>query len=200
MKPTKGPIDRRVTRTRTTLHQALMSLTLEKCYDAVTVGDVCEAANVGRSTFYAHFPNKDALLRSGMDNLRDMLADRQRHSPAGSFGFTLAMLEHASSHRDLHGALAGGSAIAIDAVREILSDLLRNELAATDAKSDDAIPRELIVRYVVGAFMAVVGWWLDGGAKLPAERVDEMFRQLVSRGIMPARQSGPSGGEDHLRV
>ena len=105
MKPTEGSVDRRVIRTRATLHQALMSLTLDKGYEAVTVGDICEAANVGRSTFYAHFPNKDALLRSGMVNLRKMLTSRE-HSREGPFGFTLAMFEHARSHRDLHGALA----------------------------------------------------------------------------------------------
>ncbi len=188
---TSGSIDRRVARTRSGLHRALMSLTLEKGYDAVTIGDICDTANIGRSTFYAHFPNKDALLRNGMDNLREMLVDRQKTPDNGIFGFSLAMFEHARSHRDLHGALAGGSAIAVAAVREILSDLVRSDLGrATEQRSDDAIPRELIVAHLVGAFMAVVGWWLDGGAKLPAEQVDAMFRRLATEGIRPSDSRG----------
>ena len=190
MKPIEGSIDRRVIRTRATLHQALMSLTLDKGYEAVTVGDICEAANVGRSTFYAHFPNKDALLRSGMDNLRKMLTSRE-HSREGPFGFTLAMFEHARSHRGLHGALAGGAAIAIKNVRDILSDLVRKELKSSVAqRTQDAIPRELVVQFVVGAFMAVVGWWLDSGARLPAAEVDAMFRRLLNEGIGSSDSAG----------
>jgi hypothetical protein len=36
---------------------------------------------------------------------------------------------------------------------------------------------------MVGAFMGVVAWWLDGGAKLPIERIDDMFRHLASEGM-----------------
>jgi hypothetical protein len=46
---------------------------------------------------------------------------------------------------------------------------MRNEFAATGGKnSADIVPRKLVVQYVVGAFMAVMTWWLDGGAKLPS--------------------------------
>jgi len=76
-------------------------------------------------------------------------------------------------------------AIALGTIRQILSDLVRNELAAAATKkSADAIPRELVVQYVVGAFMAVMTWWLDGGAKLPPLRIDAVFRQLATEGIM----------------
>lgn len=50
----------------------------------------------------------------------------------------------------------------------MLCDLVRNELSTTvDEKSADAIPPDLAVQYVVGAYMAVLTWWLDGGAKIP---------------------------------
>jgi hypothetical protein len=48
------------------------------------------------------------------------------------------------------------------------------------------MPREFAVHYVVGSFMAVMTWWLDGGAKLPPQRIDAMFRRLATEGIMPA--------------
>jgi hypothetical protein len=97
------------------------------------------------------------------------------------------MFEHARDHIDLYKALVGGrgGAIALGTIRQILSDLIRNELAATlDKKSVDVIPRELVVQYVVGSFMAVMTWWLDGGAKLPPQRIDVMFRRLATEGIV----------------
>ena len=189
----KRTIDRRVARTRETLQRALISLILKKGYDAITVEDICEAANVGRSTFYAHYTGKDDLKRKGLEeHLRGQLADRKKHAPAAagdehrSLGFSLTMFEHARDHADLHRALAGGrgGAIAHGSIRQILSDQVRGELAATlDKTSADIAPRELIVQYVVGAYMAVLIWWLDGGAKLPPKRIDEMFRRLTTEGI-----------------
>jgi len=76
MKPTKDPIDRRISRTRMLLQHALNSLILKKDYEAITVQDICDAANVGRSTFYAHYTSKDDLKRKGFEKLHKELVDR----------------------------------------------------------------------------------------------------------------------------
>jgi AcrR family transcriptional regulator len=193
----KKGIDRRVARTRAALQQAHISLILKRGYEAVTVEDICEAANVGRSTFYAHFTGKDDLRRSGFEHLRKQLTDRQREalSAAGddeeqSFGFSLTMFEHARDHIDLYRALMGGrgGAIALGAIRSILSDLVRAELTAASGKNSAGdMPRDFVVQYVVGGYMAVLTWWLDRGAKLPSERVDAMFRRLATEGVMHRR-------------
>jgi hypothetical protein len=67
-------------------------------------------------------------------------------------------------------------------IRRIISDAVRDELAET-ADKNSTIPRELIVQFVVGAYMAVLTWWLDKGAKLPPAKIDTMFRQLASEGL-----------------
>lgn len=187
-------MDRRVARTRETLHRALFSLILKKSYEAISIKDICEAANIGRSTFYAHYTSKDDLKRSGLEKLRVVLVDRHKDAMAGNIrdrtlSFTRTMFEHAHEHIDLYRALVGtrGGAVALGTIRQTLSDLARNELAATAGKnSTDAIPRELVVQYIVGAYMAVLTWWLDGGAKLPPQRIDEMFRRLAIKGVMPS--------------
>jgi len=186
-------VDRRVARTRATLQHALMSLMLKKGYEAITIKDICDTANVGRSTFYAHYASKDDLKRGGLENLRTLLAGRQRDALATgrnvkdrSFGFSLAMFEHARDHIEHYRALVGGrgGTVALGRIRQILSDLVRAELTApSEENAADVVPRELVVQYVVGAYMAVLTWWLDGGAKLPPQRVDAMFRRLAINGI-----------------
>lgn len=194
MADVSSTIDRRVARTRATLQTALMSLIQEKDYEAVTVQDICEAANVGRSTFYAHYTSKDDLKRSGLEHLRKQLLERQREALASAgdsgtrpFGFSLTMFEHARDHLHHYRALVGsrGGAMTLGMIRQILADLIRDELAATSAKAVD-LPHELVVQYVVGAYMAVLTWWLDGGAKLAPEQIDAMFRSLATRGVVPA--------------
>src|SRR5258707_9804537 len=195
MKLAKAVIDRRIPRTRAMLQHALTSLILKKGYEAITIQDICDEANVGRSTFYAHYTSKDDLKRKGFDHLRKELVDRQRDAQAvpgdigeRSLGFSLTMFEHARDHIDLYRALVGGrgGTVSLGQIRQILSDLVRNEFAATVGNnSADIVPRELIVQYVVGAYMAVLIWWLDSGAKLPPKRIDEMFRRLAAEGITP---------------
>ena len=62
----EGPVkqDRRVGRTVTSLRKALTELILEKHYDSITVQDIIDRANVGRSTFYTHFRDKEDVLIS----------------------------------------------------------------------------------------------------------------------------------------
>jgi hypothetical protein len=56
-----GPMeqrDRRVRRTRRALIEAFVSLVVQNRYEQITVQDILDAADIGRSTFYAHFSGK----------------------------------------------------------------------------------------------------------------------------------------------
>ena len=165
-------------------------LILEKGYETITVEDICAKADISRSTFYAHYTGKDDLKRKGMEqHLRRLLHHRQQPRSdrrARGLDFSLPMLQHAREHRALYRALVGGrgGVVALESIRRILSDLVRDQLPARAGKAgNEAIPRECVVRYVVGAYMAVLTWWLDGGAKLPPERLDAMFRRLTNEGL-----------------
>jgi AcrR family transcriptional regulator len=181
-------VDRRVIRTRRKLHKALMSLIHTKDYDAITVEDICATAGVGRSTFYAHYSGKDELKRKGLEQLCKRLLEQQRASSTGQVKiprFSLAMFQHARDHIDHYQALSStsGRDLALGAIRQILSDLFCDELAAEGVNPDKDAPREVVVEYVVGAYMAVLIQWLESGAKLPPERIDAAFRRLTTEGL-----------------
>jgi AcrR family transcriptional regulator len=188
-----GTIDRRALRTRTALHHALIDLILERDYDDISVGDITDAANVGRSTFYAHFTDKDDLLRTGLGHLRGMLFEEHRCATAGedhpatrTLGFSHFMTAHLKEQHQLYRALMRGRAgpIIIDKLKELLSELVRTELASREnASGSQAAAPEIAVRFVVGAYMSVVTWWLDRGAKEPPEEIDRVFRELVLGGL-----------------
>lgn len=187
-----GMIDRRAARTRKALHGALMSLILRKGYEAITIQDIIDAADVGRSTFYGHYTSKEDLLRNGFQILRKELAEAQEGARARTNGlrgepleFSVAMFEHAAGYRDVYLALVGGRGgfVAINELRKVLSEFVRRELPAV--QSDGAVPRELAVQFVVGALLTVLSWWLERRPALTPHQAAAMFRRLALRGVDP---------------
>lgn len=194
-------IDRRAARTRKALHGALMSLILRKGYEATTIQDIIDQADVGRSTFYDHYTGKEDLLRNGFQILRRELAEAQRAARARAdgpqdepLGFSLAMFEHAGGYADVYLAMVGGRGgiVAINELRKVLSEFVRKELSA--ARDDGAVARELVVQFVVGALLSVLTWWLERRPGLTPSQADAMFRRLVLKGVAPSIRAKSRGG------
>lgn len=107
-------VDRRIERTQQLLHGALISLVQEKGFEAVTVQEIIDRANVGRAAFYSHFDSKDDLLASGIERLRSTLKKRQRQALAAGvpddarlIAFSHELFVHADEHRTVFGAMVG---------------------------------------------------------------------------------------------
>ena len=74
----QNDLDRRVQKTRKLLQDALIELVSEKSYESVSIREILERANVGRSTFYAHFQDKDQLLHSILDRLDELFVQHEK--------------------------------------------------------------------------------------------------------------------------
>ncbi len=191
-------MDRRVQRTRESLHRALIALMIEKGYDAVTVGDIVDRANVGRSTFYAHYTDKEDLFDSGFKNFSKQLLGYQRAALAtrGSFrergfAFSLPFFEYVDGHRRVYHAIVGRRTgeVAMRKLRNLLAELVRNDLARLALGEGPAgIPRNAVVQFVVGALMGVVTWWLDEKSSLTPAQADAIFRRMAVPVILDAAQ------------
>lgn len=179
-KPRTKRKDRRVQRTEVLLRTALIQLLNQHDWDAVSVQQVCERARVGRSTFYAHYADKEDLLISGFGELKTQLR-KHAATRAEPLAFTLALLEHTTEYADVVRALAG-SRTADVVQREFLAvvtELVRDELSSYDLP---ASLREGATRYIAGAFCELLRWWGSRDAQrrqMSAKEVDEIFRQLT---------------------
>jgi AcrR family transcriptional regulator len=187
-------MDRRTQRSRDVLHQALISLIMEKDYDLITVQDITDRANVGRSTFYAHYVGKQDLLLSGLKNLSKHLAAHQQTAVTrkgsfqeNGFGFSLALFEHVDLHRNVYHAIVGrpSGAVIISELRLLLADLVRSDLKTLSPKQHASdLPRNVVIQFVVGSLIAVIAWWLDERSKLSPAEVDVIFRRLTLPAIL----------------
>lgn len=156
--------DRRVQRTQRLLHQALTSLILEKKYDAITVRDILDRADAGRSTFYLHYRDKDELLTNGFQYLQNFLESvleaSQRAAPDSCeriIGFSLPMFEHALEYRRVNGALLGSSAESVvhRRIHFVLAGIVLRELKVQLQNRKRAYPPvspDLLGHFVVSTF------------------------------------------------
>ena len=108
--------DRRSMRTQRILHEALMALMQEKRYDDITVQDIIDRANVGRSTFYSHYRDKEDLMISGLMGLMEILSQMvSRPSKTGVDRLlpTQELFEHVQEHQNLFRGMVRGRGLEI---------------------------------------------------------------------------------------
>jgi AcrR family transcriptional regulator len=184
----KGMKDRRVQRTRALLHEALSSLIREKPYDEIAVKEILDRANVGRSTFYIHFRDKDELLASGIYEMLRGLQPAKLPMPETNhervIRFSLPVFEHIHRHRHAGapGMGARGRAILHERLQKVLAELIANDVEKVRQgrrKSAGLIPSELIVHYVASTFVLVLNWWVESDRPLTATEVNGLFRALT---------------------
>ncbi len=183
----KSTIDRRVARTRVLLQDALITLIPERGYVAVTVEDICQRANIGRSTFYTHYTGKDDLRSATIDAHVRSLDHRRRSAnrepSSRQFEFSLPMFEHAHAFRSLHHALLSSAGDTIhDELRERIRRAVRSELVEKRI-GEAGMPVELAVQFVAGAFLSVLAWWIAADTGLSPEQVDEHFQRMARTAV-----------------
>jgi AcrR family transcriptional regulator len=166
------------------LHEALIGLAREKPYPSIAVKEILDRANVGRSTFYTHFRDKDDLLESGIHEILRSFQDQPRFgSPLERLlAFSLPLLKHIDEHRRGAGPRMKreGRVIMHAHLEEVLTHLMAEALAtALAGKSGLTTSTDLVARHVASTFVLVLNWWVDNdGAWTPAD-ADARFRSLV---------------------
>lgn len=169
-------------RTQIQLRQALYGLIFEKPYDRISVQDILDRANIGRSTFYAHFQCKDDLLMSEIpENILGFEEDSQNFVPS-----LVPIFIHAQENYRLFRALMGSEGIALAykvSQQQMINSWLThiNRLRAGGVQIE--LPPVVIAQYLTGAFMMVFRWWLDEGMPYSPAQMDTMLRTLATKGL-----------------
>jgi AcrR family transcriptional regulator len=182
--------DRRSRRTQRTLEEALVALMLEKRYDTITVQEIIDRANVGRSTFYAHYLDKEDLLQSEVVRLVAVLVGHMDQSAAGNRIIpSLELLRHLRESQALIRALVRGRAIdpVLKTMQAQFSRHVESRLAnRLPTGSAPKVPLPVIAQHLVGALVGLFQWWLDREMPESPEQIDAYFLQLVRPSVLSA--------------
>lgn len=180
----------------------MMELLLEKRFDALTVQDLLDRAGIGRSTFYAHYFDKEDVLASVAEQMIETFRQQTRQqrdadgaTQSGHAGDTahagdvgqriipsLALFRHVRTQYPQFRALMRGHAgeVLWQSGQVLLS---RNIEVALDAAHPEGSPPAaslaVAAQYLAGAFLTVFKWWLDAEMPYTPEEMDRIFQQLA---------------------
>ncbi len=180
-------LDRRVQRTRKLLRDALMELILEDGYDAVSIQDITNKANLGRATFYLHFKDKDELLLDVMQEFIDNFMDQVPQLSEAQWRLEdtkaiIKLFDFAAEHYDLYRILIIGSG-GITASRQLHQSVAENIQACIQKEVDELgaeplVPVDFIANHFAGSLLATIYWWLDSDLPYSVEEIAIMFQKV----------------------
>jgi len=175
--------DRRSQRTRHLLSAALVELIKEKDYNGITVSDIIERANVGRSTFYAHYRDKDDLFVGELDRVIELLSHRIPDQKEMPFFPSLGLFHHVGEEYELYKSLLWGPGIDL-LIKHLQKSLTKRiEQGLQESRKEFNVPIPILANFIGGSFLTLLQWWLENKMIYPPEEMNEIFKRLTLAGI-----------------
>lgn len=182
----KKKTDRRTVRTKRSLSQAMVDLIKEKRFDDITVQNVIDRADVGRSTFYTHFRDKEDLFQKDWERFLNGFAQQIDWDKAGSGSFVpvVFLFQHLQEAQSFYQGLVRSrktEAVFKSGV-EHLSRKIEETLNAR-IKHHPKIPIPIVSSYLASELFVLLKWWLDERMPYPPERMDQIYHELVTPAV-----------------
>jgi AcrR family transcriptional regulator len=167
-----------------------MELILTKGYDSITVQEITDRANLGRATFYLHYPGgKEELLLSSLKSIIDDLILKLRETTRESIltrPASLIAFQHADANRKLYRVMLGphGTSSLTSKIRAIVADAVQQQISVLAGGEALPVPLEVMGQHIAGALLALITWWLETNAPYTPEEMAHMMHRLTAQPII----------------
>lgn len=176
-------MDRRMQKTRESIFSAFSLLLAQKRYSKITVQEIIDAANIGRSTFYSHFETKDDLLKALCSDIFNHIFSEELNSETThdfssadndlNIKITHILYHLKDSKRDIKGILSCES-------RELFLNVFKSSLEKLfiGFASETVLPRipkAYVVNHLAGSFVETVKWWVLSDMEQSPEDLAEYY-------------------------
>lgn len=183
-------MDRRQKKTRAAIFHAFISLLSEKSYTRITVQEIIDRADVGRTTFYAHFETKDHLLKALCEELFGHIISSaldcththglysDKSAPNSVFCHLLQHLQE--NDNNILGLLScESSEIFLRYFKDSLNELIQTQFINQNPNYNTDIPQDFLINHISGSFVEMVLWWIKGKMRQTPEELDKYFRSVI---------------------
>jgi AcrR family transcriptional regulator len=175
-----------------------LQLVLEKGYEAISIQDITDRADLGRGTFYIHFKDREEVVWTAFRDLFQELeqaAHKQldRRMPQVEYYGLLNIFCHAEKNRDLYRVMFGGrgSAMLAARVQDLMAEAflhdIRNAPARPNINFD--LPEEIRAQLLTGVISRLLFWWLETPNSYSAEQMAAMTYKALYRKQPPRREA-----------
>ena len=178
--------DRRIEKTRTAIYQALSDLLREKKYANITIQEIIDRANVGRTTFYQHFTDKDALLGSCIETIFESFSDYLSEQVPPEHESRLMPVAEIFAHiqensRLINGILMSDSGdLLFDKFKSYWSKRIEPYLLAHLPKGKTPkVPIDILTNYVTSTTIELLRWWMKSDEKYTPVQMEQYLFALI---------------------
>lgn len=197
--------DRRQQKTRAAIFSAFVRLLEKQNYSRITIQDIIDEANVGRTTFYSHFETKDMLLEefcsdlfshvfssegdSGLDTAMEHICrfDSEHDGVCGIHDNSLEneiahILFHLTEHKNdiLKILKCEDSDLLLRYFRDALSKSFTEEVISLLSNRKDNVPPAFLANYISGSFIDMIRWWVENGMKETPKQMSHYYLCLIT--------------------
>lgn len=197
-------LDRRIRRTKNALRNAFQELINEKDYDQVTVEEITDRANLGRTTFYLHYKDKEDLLLENFTELFDDMVKKVSQTPVSAWQLdiwlrdteiapvkpNLLVFQHVADNAELYRIVLHGEGAlkVIERLRSIIisavNAMARSKIEQEGVRVNLKVPLEVLANYYAGSLMGMINWWLENDMPYTPEEMKEMFNKMFKPGLL----------------
>lgn len=183
-------MDRRQKKTREAIFEAFTTLLSQKNYNQISVQEIIDAADIGRTTFYAHYETKEYLLRDLCEELFGHIIDTAMGLPHGHYHYAcgsatdsvfLHLLRHLQEN-DLNilGLLSSqNNEIFLRYFKSNLKKLILSQYADKGLLRNAGLPEDYLVNHISSSFVDTVDWWLSRKMRETPEAITEYFLAVI---------------------
>lgn len=183
-------MDRRQKKTRDAIFSAFTSLLSQKNYNQISVQEIIDEADIGRTTFYAHFETKDYLLKDLCEELFGHIIDTAMGLPHGHYHYScgnetdsvfLHLLRHLQENdRNILELLSSqNNEIFLKYFKSNLKKLIITQYADKGLLKNTQLPEDYIVNHISSSFVETVGWWVSRQMQETPEKITEYFLAVI---------------------
>ena len=186
---------RRRLETRRRLIQAAIELVLEKGYDAITIQDIADRADLGYGTFYLHFKDKEDIVWSAIED--GVVATQSQVAqqftsfipPQIEYYGYLNIFQHVMMNQELYRVMLGGkgSSILTHRIQELLAaDIIRHlQSKSGEILTNFNLPPEVIAQVLTGAITRLALWWIETPNPYTPEQMAGMLYKALHHKYPP---------------
>ena len=211
-RPQSAPRDRRQQKTRAAIIEAFTALLARKNFARITVQDIIDRANIGRTTFYAHFATRDDLLKEVCQEIfshvfslqpeREETHDFSRKTSSPRSMIT-HILYHLAENRNNIAILTGNGDLICGFFQQFFRELASRKLVQAQAWQELGIPEDFLISHISTSFTGMVQWWISNRLACSPEELAGYFmavNPVLGRGA--GEETGEEAGartHDHAR-